>query len=198
MNNKFASQGQYRDDRFRGGNDYGRDRGLRSPDLEFETSGPYRQLREPYGETWSGRDAGGHDVGGQNGSYGRASSGEYRGGYAGRGPKGYVRNDERIREDVCDRLNWNDEIDATEITVSVANGEVTLEGSVESRHMKRLAEDVAEVIPGVTDVHNRLRVNKSVFAEVKEKLTGEEDHHHHANTGTKTRGPTSPEAHRLE
>jgi hypothetical protein len=77
-----------------------------------------------------------------------------RGGYAGLGPKGYTRTDERIREDVCDRLSWNDEVDATEISVSVQNGEVTLEGRVETRHMKRLAEDIAEDVSGVVDVHN--------------------------------------------
>lgn len=79
-----------------------------------------------------------------------------RGGYAGRGPKGYTRSDERIREDVCDRLSWNDEVDATDITVRVQSGEVTLEGSVETRRMKRLAEDIAEDVPGVLTADTRI------------------------------------------
>jgi hypothetical protein len=85
-------------------------------------------------------------------------------------------------------LSWHDEVDATDITVRVANGEVTLEGSVETRHMKRLAEDIAEDVPGVLDVHNNVRVTKPILAEIREKLTGESTRDHYANTGTKTTG----------
>ena len=81
-----------------------------------------------------------------------------RGRFTGRGPKGYVRSDERIREDVSDRLEQHGEIDASEIEVRVANGEVTLEGTVEDRRTKRLAEDIIETCPGVKQVHNRIRV----------------------------------------
>lgn len=78
--------------------------------------------------------------------------------YAGRGPKGYQRSDDRIKEEVCDRLTEDGEVDASEIEVSVSNGEVTLEGSVFDRHMKRDAEDCAERVSGVREVNNRLRV----------------------------------------
>lgn len=81
-----------------------------------------------------------------------------RGRFTGRGPKGYTRSDERIREDVSDRLEQHGEIDATEIEVRVSNGEVTLEGTVEDRWMKRMAEDVVEDCPGVKQVNNRIRV----------------------------------------
>jgi osmotically-inducible protein OsmY len=76
----------------------------------------------------------------------------------GRGPKGYRRSDERIHEDVCDCLTDHPEVDASEIEVEVHHGEVTLAGTVESRYAKRLAEDIAEAVSGVHDVHNRLRV----------------------------------------
>jgi osmotically-inducible protein OsmY len=113
---------------------------------------------------------------------------EYRGGYSGRGPKGYTRTDDRIREDVCDRLSWNDEVDATDIVVRVEKGEVTLEGSVETRHMKRLAADISEDVSGVADVHNTIRVRKTMLTEIKENLLGENDDKHYANTGTKSTG----------
>ncbi len=58
------------------------------------------------------------------------------GGFRGRGPKGYVRSDERIREEVCELLADAD-VDASEITVTVEDGEVTLLGTVDSRHAKR-------------------------------------------------------------
>jgi len=48
--------------------------------------------------------------------------------------------------------------DATHVAVRVSGREVTLEGSVEDRQTKRLAEDVAESVYGVVDVHNRLQI----------------------------------------
>ena len=81
--------------------------------------------------------------------------------YAGRGPKGYKRSDDRIREQICDCMTDDPALDASEIVVEVINGEVTLSGSVMSREQKRLAEDVAESVSGVTDVTNQLRVTRS-------------------------------------
>jgi hypothetical protein len=80
--------------------------------------------------------------------------------YRGVGPKGYQRSDERISEDICELLTIHGNIDASDIDVNVQNGEVTLEGTVPNRPMKRLAEDVAESVSGVKDVHNRLHINR--------------------------------------
>ncbi len=80
--------------------------------------------------------------------------------YTGRGPRGYRRSDERIWEDVCERLTQHGQLDASGIEVRVENGEVTLEGIVSSREAKRMAEDTAESVPGVRDVHNRLRIGR--------------------------------------
>jgi hypothetical protein len=77
--------------------------------------------------------------------------------FIGKGPKGYKRSDERIREDVNDALS-DGTIDASDITVSVDDGEVTLSGTVESRNMKFLAEQLAEQCFGVKDVVNQLRI----------------------------------------
>jgi hypothetical protein len=77
----------------------------------------------------------------------------------GRGPKGYQRSDNRILEDVCDRLTYSD-VDAENIEVTVTGGEVTLAGSVNNRWDKRRAEDVAEEVSGVRDVHNNIRVSR--------------------------------------
>jgi osmotically-inducible protein OsmY len=86
------------------------------------------------------------------------SGGGERGRYYGQGPRGYQRSDERIREDVSDRLMENGELDASDIDIQVSNGEVTLSGSVDSRWAKRLAEDLAEACMGVRDVMNQLKV----------------------------------------
>src|SRR5437762_9110510 len=81
-----------------------------------------------------------------------------RGLHVGKGPKGYRRSDERIFEDVCDLLERDPEIDASDITVQVSGGEVTLQGSLNERWTKRRAEDLIDGVAGVKDVHNRLRV----------------------------------------
>lgn len=80
--------------------------------------------------------------------------------HRGRGPKGYTRSDDRIREDVSDALSDDPMVDASEITVSVSNCEVMLTGTVDSRLEKRRAEDCAERISGVKHVQNNLRVNE--------------------------------------
>jgi len=76
-----------------------------------------------------------------------------------RGPKNYRRSDERIREDICERLMQSD-VDASDVTVSVVDGRVTLDGTVPERHMKHRIEDIAEGSFGVTDVDNSLRVSR--------------------------------------
>lgn len=87
-----------------------------------------------------------------------------------RGPKNYRRSDTRIMEDVCDRLGQHPDMDASDLEVEVKDGEITLKGTVPQRYMKRLAEDIADVIPGVQDVHNEVRVKGSIT----EKLFGDE------------------------
>jgi len=81
--------------------------------------------------------------------------------HRGRGPRGYTRSDDRIREDVSDRLTDDPYVDASDIDIAVSNGEVTLTGHVEHRGAKRRAEDVAESVSGVTHVQNNLRVRQA-------------------------------------
>jgi len=113
------------------------------------------------------------------------------GGHSGKGPKGYVRSDERIREDVSDRLSDDDEVDASEITVTVSNGEVRLEGRVPDRHSKHRAEDIAESVSGVREVSNQLRAKKTFFQELGDKLSGEDDNAHQGHAGSGTRNSPS-------
>ena len=78
--------------------------------------------------------------------------------FRGRGPKNWRRSDESIREMVNELLTDHDDVDATDIDVSVQDGEVTLTGMVGNRREKRMAEDVAWSCRGVRDVHNRLTI----------------------------------------
>jgi Flp pilus assembly secretin CpaC len=98
-----------------------------------------------------------------------------------------MRSDERIREDVNDRLTDYAYIDASDIEVTVNNGEVVLSGTVDSRYDKRLAESIAEDVTGVRNVENHIRVKRDY-------TTGEwsySDTAGHTETGRGTETPVT-------
>jgi len=118
--------------------------------------------------TWSlvneRRDHGNYGMGPGNTRFSNDATGSFgevrRGEHQGRGPKGYQRSDERIREDINERLTDDPMIDASEIEVQVQNREVTLTGTVRDRNERRRAEDLAESVSGVAHVQNNLRVGQ--------------------------------------
>jgi osmotically-inducible protein OsmY len=122
----------------RGSRDYGEERGF------FERAGD--EIRSWFGDDEAERRRD-RDV----------RAGEH---HRGRGPKGYQRSDQRILEDVNDRLTDDPHIDASEVDVTVTNREVTLSGTVNSRFEKRHAEDLAESVSGVNHVQNNLRIQQ--------------------------------------
>jgi osmotically-inducible protein OsmY len=162
---------QYRDRPYSGSRSYS-GRGGFGGGYENEHE-PYQEGGRGYGATstgtsWGSADTGRHRLGSLTDSAAesaqhliRQQSGRERISYAGRGPKGYKRSDERIREDVSEALTRSHEVDATNIEVTVSDGVVTLAGSVDDRHAKRMAEDIAEDVSGVRDVQNQLRVQPS-------------------------------------
>ena len=85
---------------------------------------------------------------------------ETKGEHRGRGPKGYRRSDERIADDINDRLTDDAYLDASEIEVSVKDGEATLSGAIFRKEDKRRAEDLAERVSGVSHVQNNLRLRR--------------------------------------
>jgi len=120
-----------------------------------------RYWREHYETSHAGGNPGAlsDHLGGGHGVFGD--------GYAGTGhpelrghridPKGYTRSDERVREIVCEHLShsgW----DVSEVSVSVEEGRVTLEGSVPDRRTKHAVEDCVDHCAGVKDVENRVKV----------------------------------------
>lgn len=89
-------------------------------------------------------------------SRGRDDSGNF----TGKGPRGYIRLDTRIHDDVCDVLTRDRNVDAGEVDVNVEGGVVTLTGKVEDRNMKRYAGQIIENLSGVKDVHNLLEFDR--------------------------------------
>lgn len=114
---------------------------------------------EPYHHGW--RD----DDGGQGYGYGGGNDMSPSASLRGRGPKNYLRSDERIREDLCERLTDDPFIDAGDITIEVKNGVVTLTGSVEARHLKHRVEDLADHCSGVKDIDNKLVLRKTAAGQ---------------------------------
>jgi hypothetical protein len=126
---------------------------------------PHRHdMREAYG--LSGPD---------NYPYSGIASEHRRGRYFGRGPKGYRRSSERIREEISDRLMTHPDIDASDIEIRVGDGIVTLTGTVEDRHEKRLAEYIAEDAIGVDDVDNQLKVRHGFWATLSGEKADDTD-----------------------
>lgn len=80
------------------------------------------------------------------------------GSHRGKGPSDYRRSQDRIREDICDRLTDDDRVDASNIRIQIEDDVVILSGAVNSREEKRRAEDLVESVSGVHNVENRLRV----------------------------------------
>jgi len=145
--------GGYQGERYGFGNDDNRRGGSRgdsgSSGWQGGRGGDDRGMMDRAGDalgSWLGEDDRDREYGGRH--------------HRGRGPKGYTRSDDRIREDVSDRLSQDPHIDASDIEVSVSGGEVTLSGTVQRRFDKRHAEDLAERVSGVKHVQNNLRVSE--------------------------------------
>jgi osmotically-inducible protein OsmY len=109
---------------------------------------------------FSGSEYSGYS-GAMSGNYGeRNYGGQSQSRFRGVGPKGYTRSDERLKENISDRLMDDPDIDPSEIEIEVSDGEVTLSGNVESRNIKFEVERLIDAISGVKDVHNQLRVQR--------------------------------------
>ena len=143
-------EGEYREPYYRGERGRGEERGI------FERAGD--EIKSWFGDEEAER---------------RRRADEIRKGlYAGRGPRGYRRSDERIREDINDHLTDDWYVDASDVEVTVNNGLVTLTGRVDSRDDKRRAEDIAESVSGVMDVSNQLRVERNIPVTTEPETTG--------------------------
>lgn len=157
-----ATEGQYGGGQYGGGEaDYGNG-GRRS--YGQGGMGSYDQSR---GSRESMYRTGGGSYRGEQDYGGSSSQGQHRG----KGPKGYARSDDRIKEQVSECMSDDHMLDASEIDVQVKDGEVTLGGTVSDRRAKRHAEDIIEHLGGVKHVQNNLRI-KEQDANTPQTSTG--------------------------
>src|SRR5258707_10722608 len=100
-----------------------------------------------------------------------------------------MRSDIDIKRDVEAELQWNPDIDATDIAVAVKNAVVTLTGFVRSYGQKTEAEQTAKRVAGVVAVANDIEVRLPIFnqrpdpeiardavAEIQNRLPYSSDH----------------------
>lgn len=165
----YGGQGAY--GRYGSQSDYGTPGGY-GGDRVYRQSGPQLPTGggAHYGNTVSyGQGVyGGYgqgDMGGSTGqsgqSWGKWGQSGAMGGSQRRGPKGYQRSDERLKEEICERLMMRWDIDSSEVSVEVVSGKVTLEGTVPDRRMRHEIEDLIDNCHGVQDIENHVRVQSS-------------------------------------
>lgn len=157
--------------------------------------GGSRRMGQGYGHSSGYADAGGEFAGSaygagfepnREGSRERAedSQSAYRErgarSHRGRGPRSYARSDQRIEEDLNERLTEDALVDASDIEVGCNQGVVVLSGEVDDRWMKHRAEDIADACGGVKDVDNRIRVRGREHAVL---AAGPESSGRHENAG---------------
>jgi osmotically-inducible protein OsmY len=113
-----------------------------------------------YGGGYGSGSAGNADSGGYNSGATSQWGGREAGLHRGKGPKGYARSDERLKEMLSERLMEDPAIDASEVSIQVSGQTVTLDGTVDSRRTKYDIEQCAEDL-GATDIVNNIKVRRA-------------------------------------
>ncbi len=69
-----------------------------------------------------------------------------------------ARSDEQIKQDVVNQLLWDDRVDASEVTVEVRDGVVTLQGILPTYFARSCAQDDAWAVAGVAGMKNQTTI----------------------------------------
>jgi osmotically-inducible protein OsmY len=84
-----------------------------------------------------------------------------------------VRTNEEVKKEIIDHLFWDNRVDASNVTVDVSAGEVSLSGTVVSDYARQAALDDASLVAGVVSVGDNLQVRA---VEPTRGYEGVEDH----------------------
>ena len=79
-----------------------------------------------------------------------------------------------LEKEIKDRLDWNNEIDESQIDVSVINGIATLKGCVTTYPEKVLTEIESSMVPGIISIINEIEVKLSEKSKVQSDKDVEE------------------------
>jgi|GEM_PF-6812003 len=163
-----SSRGSYGQNQYgsQSGNQYGQS-GHYGQSGQSGQSGGYAGNSSSSGSSSFGNSGGrgGNGSSMQNSSVWNSMTGsdQYRSGAdgarKGSAPKNYKKSDDRISDDLCEKL-MHQGLDCSGVEVSVKEGIVTLTGEVCERNDKHRIEQIAADISGVNDVENQLRMAK--------------------------------------
>jgi len=155
------NRGQYDRSSYQG--DYGYD--MPQPGSEYRDEYDRGMEQGQYSQGQYGRGMTGQGQFGR-GQYGRGmgqySDYESQGSHRGKGFKGWKRSDDSIYDEIGQILEQRADIDPSDVEIKINNGEVILEGTVSDRMTKRRIEDALEMVSGIKDVQNRLRVKNDM------------------------------------
>ena len=85
----------------------------------------------------------------------------------------FANTDPELKIAVIDELEWTPSVDSTHIGVAVEHGAVTLSGEVDTYPQRRLAEQAALRVRGVTAVAEEVRVKNNWSARTDTDIAGE-------------------------
>ena len=79
-------------------------------------------------------------------------------GHRGKGPRNHARSDAGLQAHVSELLTEHDEIDASNLDVHVADGAITLTGTLDDGHMRGKLDELLGGIAGVRAIHMSIAV----------------------------------------
>lgn len=95
--------------------------------------------------------------------------------------------DARLREDIGEQLmRCGEDVDASEVTVAVKAGVVTLHGAVPEDRMKHAIEEIVRACAGVEAIDNHIRVTYGEHHAVHAERAGDAEETPVVSIGTTT------------
>ncbi len=86
-------------------------------------------------------------------------------------PNLFQKSDQDIAKTVLEQFNWNTQIPADTVKVSVENGQVKLSGDVEWEFQRSTAERLVRGLRGVKAIVNRIGIKPRIHsADIKQKI----------------------------
>lgn len=92
--------------------------------------------------------------------------------YRGVGPRARYHEDEELREEICERLADDPDLDASDILVRVIDNEAILDGAVSSQRDAARAYEIAGDVPGIIHVRERLKAHRGRDERVRNAAIG--------------------------
>ncbi|HTL07231.1 MAG TPA: BON domain-containing protein [Chitinophagaceae bacterium] len=84
-----------------------------------------------------------------------------------------VKTDAEIAKEALHAIQWNNELPANKIQISVENGWVTLEGQLQRNDQKKSLHNAIKNLPGIRGVTNNIEIPEDSASEVNREAIGD-------------------------